>query len=78
VLVVVKGLFLLNTIENIWMKQFDLQREPQLVLPSCITLIKEVFPCMVKHTFEEFFLLYINVVVSITTTFDLLNEQRCT
>jgi hypothetical protein len=52
--------------EAIWFK-----REPQLVFPSCRTLIKEVFPCMVKHTFEEFFLLYINVAVSITTTFDL-------
>jgi hypothetical protein len=32
VLVVVKGLFFLNTIENIRMKQFGLRRDPQLVL----------------------------------------------
>jgi hypothetical protein len=33
--VVVKGLFPLNTVENIWMKQFGLRRDPQLVFPSC-------------------------------------------
>jgi hypothetical protein len=71
VLVVVKGLFPLNTIENIWMKQFGLRRDPQLVFPSCKTLIKEVFPCMVKHALEKFVSLYINVAISITTTFDL-------
>ncbi len=70
-LVVVKGLFALNTIENILMKQFGLWKDPQLVFPSCRTLIKEVFPCMVKHTLEEFVLLYINVVISITTIIDL-------
>jgi len=44
---------------------------PTIGVTSCRTLIKEVFPCMVKHTLEEFVLLYINVVVSITTTFEL-------
>jgi len=41
------------------------------VFPSRKTLIEKVLPCMVKHTLEEFVLPYINVIASVTTTFDL-------
>jgi hypothetical protein len=56
-LVVVKGLFLLNTIENIWVKWFGFQRVSWLVFPSCKTLAKEVLFCMMKRTLEKFVML---------------------
>ncbi len=63
-LVVVKELFPLSTIENIWMRQFDLQRDTRFVFPSRKTLTKEVLPCMVKCTLEEFILpTYFNVAI---------------
>jgi hypothetical protein len=41
------------------------------VFPSHKTLIEKILPCMVKYTLEKFVLPYINVVASVTTTFDL-------
>jgi hypothetical protein len=41
------------------------------VFPSHRTLTKNVLPCLVKCTLEKFVLPYINVAISITTTFDL-------
>jgi hypothetical protein len=52
-------------------KRFGLQRDPQLVFPSHKTLLKEILPYMMKHTFEDFVLPYVNVIVLLTTTFDL-------
>ncbi len=53
-------LFPLSTNENIWMKQFGESRR---------TLTKELLPCMVKCTFEEFVLTYNNAIVFVKTTF---------
>jgi hypothetical protein len=69
VLVVVKRLLPLSTIENIWMKQFGLQKESQFLFLSHGTLIKEVLPCMVKRTLEEFVLTYINATIFVKATF---------
>jgi hypothetical protein len=41
------------------------------VFPSHKTLIKEILPCMMKRTFEEFVLSYVNVIAFLPTTFDL-------
>jgi hypothetical protein len=68
VLIVVKRLFPLSIIENIWMKQFGLRKESRLLFLSHKTLTKEVLPCMVKHTFEEFVLTYINATVFVKAT----------
>jgi len=68
-LVVVKGLLFLNIVENLWMKQFGLQKDPQLVFPSRKYLIKEVLPYMMTCTLEKFVLPYVNAIVLITTTF---------
>jgi hypothetical protein len=57
VLVVVKGLLPLNTIENSWMGWFGLQKNPQLVFPSQKNIIEEVLFCMMKRTLEELFCL---------------------
>jgi len=69
VLVVVKRLLPLSTIENIWMKQFGLQRESQLLFLSHRTLTKELLPYMVKRTLEEFVLTYINATIFVKATF---------
>jgi hypothetical protein len=69
VLVVVKRLFFLSIIENIWMKQFGLQRESQLLFLSRKTLTKEVLPYIVKRTLEEFVLTYINATIFVKATF---------
>ncbi len=71
VLVVVKGLFFLSKIDNICMKRFDLQKDSQLMFPSCKTLIDEVLLCMMKRTFQKFVFFYVNVPIFIITTFDL-------
>jgi hypothetical protein len=42
-----------------------------LMFPSHKTLTKKMLPCTMKHTLEKFVLPYVNVVVSITITFDL-------
>jgi hypothetical protein len=68
-LVVVKRLLPLSIIENIWMKQFGLRRESQLLFLSHRTLTKEVLPYMVKHTLEEFVLIYINATILVKATF---------
>ncbi len=41
------------------------------MFPSHKTLTKKMLPCTMKHTLEKFVLPYVNVVVSITITFDL-------
>jgi hypothetical protein len=69
VLVVVKGLLPLNTIENLSMRWFGLQTNPQLVFPSHKNIIEEILFCMMKCTLEEFVLPYVNAIFSITTTF---------
>jgi hypothetical protein len=68
-LVVVKGLLFLNIVENLWMKQFGLQKDPQLVFPSHKCLIKEVLPYMMTCTLKKFVLPYVNAMVLIITTF---------
>jgi hypothetical protein len=42
-----------------------------IVFRSHRTLIEEVLCCIMKHTFKEFVLPYVNVVVFVTSTFDL-------
>jgi len=71
VLLVVKGLLPLSTIESIWMRRFGLQRDPQRVFPSHRTLTKDILPFMMKHTLQELLFPFINVVTSIIVTFDL-------
>jgi hypothetical protein len=51
------------------MKRFGLQKDPQLVFPSCKCLIKEVLPYMMKCTLDKFVLPYVNAIVLAATTF---------
>jgi len=76
VLVVVKRLLPLSTIENIWIKQFGLRRESQLLFLSHRTLTKELLPYMVKRTLEEFVLTYINATIFVKATFYLWMSKR--
>ncbi len=41
------------------------------MFPSHIIIIEEVLHYMMKHTFEEFILTYVNVLIFVITTFDL-------
>jgi hypothetical protein len=44
---------------------------PVIVFRSCRTLIEEILFCIMKHTFEEFVLPYVSVVIFVISTFDL-------
>jgi hypothetical protein len=71
VLLVVKGLLLLNMVESIWMRQSGLWKEPQVVFTSCRTLMENILPSMMKCTLQEFVFPFVNVTTSIITTFHL-------
>jgi hypothetical protein len=49
-------------VEVIWFT-----KGPMIDIQSCKTLIKEVWPCMMKHTFENFVLPYVNAIVLVNT-----------
>ncbi len=70
-LLVVKSLLPLNTIESLRMKWFGLQRDPQAMFPSWRTLIEDILLSMVEFTLQEFVFPYVNATTSIIATFDL-------
>ncbi len=70
-----KGLFHLSTIESIWMRRFGLQKDPSRVFLSHRTLTEEILPSMMKRTLQKFVFLFINVAISITITFDLWMDK---
>jgi hypothetical protein len=41
------------------------------VFPSCKTLIEEILPYMMICTLKKFVLPYVNVIIFVTSTFDL-------
>jgi hypothetical protein len=52
--------------EVIW-----LTKGPMINFPSCKTLTKEVWPYIMRHTFQKFVLPYVNAIVFVTITFDI-------
>ncbi len=71
VLLIMKGLFLLNIVENIWMRRFGLQRDRWVMFPPCNTLTEDILPFMMKCTLQELVFPFINAVIFVITTFDL-------
>lgn len=71
VLLIMKGLFLLNIVENIWMRWFGLQRDRWAMFPSCKTLTDDILPFMMKCTLQELVFPFINAAIFVITTFDL-------
>jgi hypothetical protein len=69
--VIMKRLFLLTIVENIWMRRFDLQRDRWVVFPPRKTLIENILPSMMKCTLQALVFPFINATIFVTAIFDL-------
>jgi len=70
-LLVIKGFFFLDIVENLWMRQIVIRRDLCVGFYSSRTLIEEFLSFVMKHTFKKKNLPYVNASTYVTPTFNL-------